>query len=138
MVTEQRIFVWKKIKFTLDKNKYHPPTINEIAKELSFEIKNIEQVIKKALELNFLVQVSLNRYFYPDTILYFATIVEKVSSMSANHKLELSIFRNEAKISRNLAIEILEFFDRKGLTIRLKHDRYLQKKSNLVLQYVLN
>ena len=134
----KELFVWKKIKFTLDKNKYHPPTINEIAKELSFEIKNIEQVLKKALELNFLVQVSLNRYFYPDTILYFATIVEKVSSMSANHKLELSIFRNEAKISRNLAIELLEFFDRKGLTIRLKNERYLQKKSNLVLQYVLN
>ena len=130
----KELYVWEEIKLILDKNKYHPPTINEIAKELSFEIKETEKVVKKALDLNFLVQVSLNRYFYPDVILYFATIVEKISAISTNHKLELSIFRNEAKISRNLAIELLEFFDRKGLTIRLKNDRYLQKKANQVFQ----
>ena len=130
----KELYVWEEIKLILDKNKYHPPTINEIVKELSFEIKETENVVKKALDLNFLVQVSLNRYFYPDVILYFATIVEKISAISTNHKLELSIFRNEAKISRNLAIELLEFFDRKGLTIRLKNDRYLQKKANQVFQ----
>ena len=130
----KELYVWEKIKLILDKNKYHTPTINEIAKELSFEIKETEKVVKKALDLNFLVQVSSNRYFYPDIILYFATIVEKISAISTNHKLELSIFRNEAKISRNLAIELLEFFDRKGLTIRLKNDRYLQKKANQVFQ----
>ena len=130
----KELYVWEEIKLILDKNKYHPPTINEIVKELSFEIKETQNVVKKALDLNFLVQVSLNRYFYPDVILYFATIVEKISAISTNHKLELSIFRNEAKISRNLAIELLEFFDRKGLTIRLKNDRYLQKKANQVFQ----
>ena len=130
----KELYVWEKIKLILDQNKYHPPTINEIAKELSFEIKETEKVVKKALDLNFVVQVSLSRYFYPDIILYFATIVEKISAISTNHKLELSIFRNEAKISRNLAIELLEFFDRKGLTIRLKNERYLQKKANQVFQ----
>ena len=130
----KELYVWEEIKLILDKNKYHPPTINEIVKELSFEIRETQNVVKKALDLNFLVQVSLNRYFYPDVILYFATIVEKISVISTNHKLELSIFRNEAKISRNLAIELLEFFDRKGLTIRLKNDRYLQKKANQVFQ----
>ena len=130
----KELYVWEEIKLILDKNKYHPPTINEIVKELSFEIRETQNVVKKALDLNFLVQVSLNRYFYPDVILYFATIVEKISAISTNHKLELSIFRNEAKISRNLAIELLEFFDRKGLTIRLKNDRYLQKKANQVFQ----
>ena len=130
----KELYVWEEIKLILDKNKYHPPTINEIVKELSFEIKETEKVVKKALDLNFLVQVSSNRYFYPDIILYFANIVEKISAISINHKLELSIFRNEAKISRNLAIELLEFFDRKGLTIRLKNDRYLQKKANQVFQ----
>ena len=130
----KELYVWEKIKLILDKNKYHTPTINEIAKELSFDIKETKKVVKKALDLNFLVQVSSNRYFYPDIILYFANIVEKISAISINHKLELSIFRNEAKISRNLAIELLEFFDRKGLTIRLKNDRYLQKKANQVFQ----
>ena len=130
----KELYVWEEIKLILDKNKYYPPTINEIVKELSFEIRETQNVVKKALDLNFLVQVSLNRYFYPDVILYFATIVEKISVISTNHKLELSIFRNEAKISRNLAIELLEFFDRKGLTIRLKNDRYLQKKANQVFQ----
>ena len=130
----KELYVWEEIKLILDKNKYHPPTINEIVKELSFEIRETQNVVKKALDLNFLVQVSLNRYFYPDVILYFATIVEKISAISTDHKLELSIFRNEAKISRNLAIELLEFFDRKGLTIRLKNERYLQKKANQVFQ----
>ena len=130
----KELYVWEKIKLILDKNKYHTPTINEIAKELSFDIKETKKVVKKALDLNFLVQVSSNRYFYPDIIFYFANIVERISTISTNHKLELSIFRNEAKISRNLAIELLEFFDRKGLTIRLKNDRYLQKKANQVFQ----
>ena len=126
--------MWKKIKHALDKNKYHPPTINEVVKELNFETKDTEQIFKKALKLNYLVQVSLNRYFYRDIILYYANIVEKISTANANHKLELSIFRNEVRISRNLTIELLEFFDRKGFTIRLKNERYLHKKANQVFQ----
>jgi selenocysteine-specific elongation factor len=132
--SSEELNMWKKIKHALDKNKYHPPTINEVAKELNFETKDTEQIFKKALKLNYLVQVSLNRYFYRDIILYYANIVEKISTANANHKLELSIFRNEVRISRNLTIELLEFFDRKGFTIRLKNERYLQKKANQVFQ----
>ena len=132
--SSEELNMWKKIKHALDKNKYHPPTINEVAKELNFETKDTEQIFKKALKLNYLVQVSLNRYFYRDIILYYANIVEKISAANTNHKLELSIFRNEVRISRNLTIELLEFFDRKGFTIRLKNERYLQKKANQVFQ----
>ena len=132
--SSEELDMWKKIKHALDENKYHPPTINEVAKELNFETKDTEQIFKKALKLNYLVQVSLNRYFYRDIILYYANIVEKISTANANHKLELSIFRNEVRISRNLTIELLEFFDRKGFTIRLKNERYLQKKANQVFQ----
>ena len=132
--SSEELNMWKKIKHALDKNKYHPPTINEVAKELNFETKDTEQIFKKALKLNYLVQVSLNRYFYRDIILYYANIVEKISTANANHKLELSIFRNEVRISRNLTIELLEFFDRKGFTIRLKNERYLHKKANQVFQ----
>ena len=132
--SSEELDMWKKIKHALDENKYHPPTINEVAKELNFETKDTEQIFKKALKLNYLVQVSLNRYFYRDIILYYANIVEKISATNTNHKLELSIFRNEVRISRNLTIELLEFFDRKGFTIRLKNERYLQKKANQVFQ----
>ena len=132
--SSEELNMWKKIKHALDKNKYHPPTINEVAKELNFETKDTEQIFKKALKLNYLVQVSLNRYFYRDIILYYANIVEKISATNTNHKLELSIFRNEVRISRNLTIELLEFFDRKGFTIRLKNERYLYKKANQVFQ----
>ena len=132
--SSEELDMWKKIKHALDENKYHPPTINEVAKELNFETKDTEQIFKKALKLNYLVQVSLNRYFYRDIILYYANIVEKISAANTNHKLELSIFRNEVRISRNLTIELLEFFDRKGFTIRLKNERYLQKKANQVFQ----
>ena len=132
--SSEELNMWKKIKHALDKNKYHPPTINEVVKELNFETKDTEQIFKKALKLNYLVQVSLNRYFYRDIILYYANIVEKISATNTNHKLELSIFRNEVRISRNLTIELLEFFDRKGFTIRLKNERYLQKKANQVFQ----
>ena len=132
--SSEELNMWKKIKHALDKNKYHPPTINEVAKELNFETKDTEQIFKKALKLNYLVQVSLNRYFYRDIILYYANIVEKISAANTNHKLELSIFRNEVRISRNLTIELLEFFDRKGFTIKLKNERYLYKKANQVFQ----
>jgi selenocysteine-specific elongation factor len=132
--SSEELNMWKKIKHALDENKYHPPTINEVAKELNFETKDTEQIFKKALKLNYLVQVSLNRYFYRDIILYYANIVEKISAANTNHKLELSIFRNEVRISRNLTIELLEFFDRKGFTIRLKNERYLHKKANQVFQ----
>ena len=132
--SSEELNMWKKIKHALDNNKYHPPTINDVAKELNFETKDTEQIFKKALKLNYLVQVSLNRYFYRDIILYYANIVEKISSTNSNHKLELSIFRNEVRISRNLTIELLEFFDRKGFTIRLKNERYLYKKANQVFQ----
>ena len=70
-----------------------------------------------------MLKISEKRYFLPKTILKCANIIEKIASENNKGLVDLSLFRNETKISRNVSIELLEFFDKKLFTKRSGNGR---------------
>ncbi len=121
------IIIWKKIKSIFDKNKFQPPSINKVSEELGFKLSKLEPTLRKALKLGYLIRISKNRYYYPTIIFGFAIIAEKVASGNENLKLDLKVYKEHLGISRNLVIELLEFFDKKGFTKRSTNERVVKK-----------
>ena len=44
--------------------------------------------------------------------------------------IDLKIYKENLGISRNLVIELLEFFDRKGFTKRLNNERFVKQNAS--------
>ena len=64
------------------------------------------------------IRVSRNRFLLPETVSTLARAAE--SALVANPDgLTIAGFRERAKVGRNLAVEFLEFLDRKRVTRRV-------------------
>ena len=118
--------LWKKINASLNKSHFNSLTINEFAEKTSINIKTVESIFHKLVSLKQLCKISEKRYFLPKTILKCANIVEKIASENNRGLVDLSLFRNETKISRNVSIELLEFFDKKLFTKRSGNGRIVK------------
>ena len=68
----------------------------------------------------YLVRISDSRYYLPDELLKLA---ELVASLGETGAFTVREFRDAAEIGRNVAIEVLEYFDGVGFTRREQNTR---------------
>ena len=126
--------LWRKINASLNKSHFNSLTINEFAEKTSINIKTVESIFHKLVSLKQLCKISEKRYFLPKTILKCADIVEKIASENNRGLVDLSLFRNETKISRNVSIELLEFFDKKLFTKRSGNGRIIKSDPSKIFK----
>ena len=126
--------LWIKIKESLNESNFNSLTINEFAEKNNINIKTVESFLNKLVSLKQLCKISEKRYFLPKTILKCANIVEKIASENNRGLVDLGVFRNETKISRNISIELLEFFDKKLFTLRSDNGRIVKSDSSNIFK----
>ena len=63
--------------------------------------------------------VAKNRFYPPETLRQLGEIAEKVALDAENGMVTAATFRDASEIGRNLAIEVLEFFDKMKFTRRV-------------------
>ncbi len=61
------------------------------------------------------IQISTNRYYLPDQI---AQLSQTAIDLAEHDDFTVRAFRDSTGVGRNIVIEILEYFDRKGFTRR--------------------
>jgi selenocysteine-specific elongation factor len=105
---------------------YVPPRTRELADLTGMKLGQLERTLAQARKKGHLVQVAANRHYPPETIARLALFTE---SLAQKHQQGFSViqFRDELGIGRNLCIEILEYFDGIGLTLRRENLRLLRK-----------
>ena len=118
--------LWIKIKENLNESNFNSITINEFAKKNNINVKIVENFFNKLVSQKQLCKISEKRHFLPKTILKCANIVEKIASENNKGLVDLGVFRNETKISRNISIELLEFFDKKLFTLQSDNGRIIK------------
>jgi selenocysteine-specific elongation factor len=78
--------------------------------------------MNELVKTGLLVNVANHRYYLPEQLRLVAAIVLR---MAAQEPLTVRAFRDETGIGRNVAIEVLEYFDSKGFTRRQGNDRII-------------
>ena len=76
--------------------------------------------------------VAPNRFFPPESVEELAKIVEELCASSGEDGFTAATFKNRTGIGRNVAIEVLEYFDTAGLTRREGNTRHLRKPASEV------
>ncbi len=110
---------WKKIKPLLIEGGLRPPVVADIAQEIGGEPKKIESLLVRAGRHGLVVRIAKNRFYPPETLKDLAGIAETVAAAAEGGMITAAAFRDASDIGRNLAIEVLEFFDKVKFTRRI-------------------
>lgn len=104
--------LWKRIEPMLAAGGRVPPRVHEIAQAVSLPGGRVGAFLRRAVRLGYLHPVAENRFFPGPALADLAAVAADLGSFDARS------FKDAAGIGRNLAIEILEYFDKVGVTRR--------------------
>ena len=110
---------WHKIKQLLVDGGLRPPVIVKIAQAIGKEPNKIESLLVRAGRHGLVIRIAKNRFYQPDTLRQLGEIAEKVAASADDGMVTAANFRDASEIGRNLAIEVLEFFDKVKFTRRV-------------------
>jgi selenocysteine-specific elongation factor len=110
--------LWERIAALLDVEDLRPPRVREIAEELDIDLKKLEQLLARVTRMGLVHRVADNRYYLADTLRKLAYVAEDLCRSSPDDSFDARAFRDATGIGRNVAIQVLEFFDKLGLTRR--------------------
>jgi len=113
---------WDRLAHHFTETPRQPPTINDIAKAEDLDPKAFYKQCLRWHHGGRLLQVSKNRFLLPEGL---ATLEEVLRALAAEapEGFDARSFRDAAAIGRNTAIDVLEYFDRVGLTRRRGNHR---------------
>ena len=100
-----------------------PPVIHDLAQRLNLTVKTLQQHLQPAVKAGMLVQPVKNRVFRPEALIEMR---DCITDIATNEGFTVQQFRDTTGIGRNLCIELLEYFDARGLTRREGNVRYLR------------
>ena len=91
------------------------PSSGDLSKTLKVPQSDLEKALNELVKNGLLVNVAKHRYYPPSQL---SEIAKEVIELGAEAGFSVADFRDATKIGRNIAIEILEYFDNKGFTRR--------------------
>jgi selenocysteine-specific elongation factor len=110
--------LWEQVRSLLEEGDIRPPRVLEIAEAISRDRRNTERFLARVARAGLIHQVADNRFYLPETLLGLAKLATALAKESPEGEFSAADYNKRAGIGRNLTINLLEFFDRKGLTQR--------------------
>ena len=98
--------------------RFRPPRVRDIAGTLEMPEPEIRRLLKLAARLGRVDQIARDHFFLRTTTAEMAAIIRTLSSAAEDGWFGAPAFRDQTQNGRKVAIEILDFFDRLGLTLR--------------------
>lgn len=123
--------LWIEISPLLSETPHQPPVVHDLAREVGVSPEKIARTLRRAAALGLVIQASKNRFFESAALASLATVFEDVARDETDG-VGPGAFRDRAGMGRNLAIEVLEFFDRAGLSQREGNVRRLVRPAREV------
>lgn len=106
---------------------YDPPWVRDLARAQGEPEDRVRQVLRKLLRRGEVAQVVKDLFYHRERV---AELVALAIDLAARPEgLNAAAFRDATGLGRKRAIQILEFFDRTGLTRRLRDTHVLRNDS---------
>jgi selenocysteine-specific elongation factor len=98
--------------------RFRPPRVRDIADLLGEPEGDIRRLCKLCARLGRVDEVAPDHFFLRETVREMAAIVARLSAEAPDGVFTAAQFRDQVDNGRKVAIQILDFFDRHGLTLR--------------------
>ena len=115
--------LWAKLEPLIDH--IQAPSSGDLAKQFNRPLPALEKQLIELAKLRLLTHIGAHRFYLPRRLLEVANIVQSMADSSENGAITVKTFRDKTGIGRNVAIEVLEYFDGRGFTRRQGNDRMI-------------
>ena len=120
---EECLNIWNLIIPILSANVLNPPVIQSLADLSQTDINLINRYIPVFIESNLVWKPIKNRIFLSEARDLYIERIRELVSINKSGNFTVIQFRDITGIGRNLAIEVLEYFDMQGVTLRKGNER---------------
>lgn len=111
--------LWQRVAPALSGEKrFRPPRVRDFAAEFGVDEREIRRVLKLTQKLGRTDQIARDHFFARPVTAEMAQIAQDVAARSEDGWFAAPAFRDRLDNGRKVAIQILDFFDRLGLTLR--------------------
>jgi selenocysteine-specific elongation factor len=97
--------------------RFRPPRIRDIAAATPYPERDVRRLLKLAGRLGWADEVAHDHFFLRPTVHEMTIIVADLSAQAGDGGFTAAQFRDRVENGRKVAIQILEFFDRQGVTL---------------------
>ena len=101
-----------------DAARFRPPRAAELAKTVRLPVADVRRVLKALARQRVVVEMGLDRFFRRETVDELEDVIIALARMQKDGRFAVWQFRDQLDNGRKVAIEILEYFDGHGLTLR--------------------
>ena len=105
--------LWKKISADLLRERYKPPRVRDFAEGYSVPEADVRKLMRQAAKLGRVIEVAPDQFFLRPVVAEMIAIAH-----AFGRDFTAAEFRDKLDNGRKVAILILEFFDRHGITVR--------------------
>jgi len=124
--------LWERVLQVLEDTRFQPPPVREIAEGLKQPLSNVRKLCKTMARMGTVVEVEKDRFFLTAALVDFGELAHDIARTSPGHAFTAAAFRDRAGCGRAIAIQVLEYFDRRGITGRRGDKRIVAKKPSTV------
>jgi len=83
--------------------------------------------LKRVQRMGRLIEVAPDQFFLGETVAEMAGIAAGIAHVNSAGTLTAAAFRDRLENGRKVAIQVLEYFDRVGLTVRIGDERRVRE-----------
>ncbi len=105
--------LWKKIAAVLERDRFKPPRVRDFADEYHVPEADVRRLMRRLAKLGRVIEVAPDQFFLRPVVAEMIAIAH-----AFGRDFTAADFRDKLDNGRKVAILILEFFDRNGMTIR--------------------
>ncbi|HET6195423.1 MAG TPA: SelB C-terminal domain-containing protein, partial [Acetobacteraceae bacterium] len=120
-VQDERI--WREVHDMIAADRFRPPRTRDLARALSVPEAAMRRTLKRVQRMGRLIEVAPDQFFLSETVAEMAGIAADIAAGAASGTVTAATFRDQLANGRKVAIQVLEFFDRAGITVRVGDER---------------
>lgn len=125
--------LWERISGVLEENRRQPPPLHELAEGLKQQISDVRKICKTMVRLGTLVELKKDRFLLKSELVRLGDLAHQIANSKQMKEFTIAEFRDEAECGRAVAVQVLEYFDRRGITGRRGDARIVGKRPSDVL-----
>lgn len=115
--------VWARVRTALAAERFRPPRTRDLARSLALPEERMRALLKRLQRMGRLIEIAHDHYFLRETVAEMAGVIAAVGAADAEGVVRAAAFRDRVDNGRKVAIQILEFMDRAGVTRRTGDER---------------
>jgi selenocysteine-specific elongation factor len=107
--------------------RFRPPRVRDIGGLLSLPEADVRRLLRLLGRIGRVDEVAHDHFFLRETVAEMASIATELAGLAPDGQFTAARFRDRLDNGRKVAIQILEFFDRHGVTLRRGDLRRMNK-----------